>query len=317
MTASSKRQRARRRPRGEVAKPARRRIPAWVPVVAGVAAVLLLLGALARSDSPGPRATAGEGGDTVAHVHGLGVNPADGTLYAATHFGLYRLADGEVPERVGDTYQDTMGFSVVGADHFLASGHPDAASRMRQPGKPPLLGLIESTDAGRTWRSLSLLGKADFHALVAAHGGVYGFNAINGRFMVSADGKQWDIRSRVPMSSFAVDPADADHVLAVTDQGLAESRDGGRTFEVVSGPPLVFLSWNATQGLWGVAPSGEIYERAASGWEPRKPVKGRPQAILVTDDEVYAAAEVDGATRILVSRDGGESWTLRYREPGA
>ena len=30
----------------------------------------------------------------------------------------------ESAERVGEGLQDTMGFSVVGPDHFLASGHP-------------------------------------------------------------------------------------------------------------------------------------------------------------------------------------------------
>jgi hypothetical protein len=30
---------------------------------------------------------------------------------------------------------------------------------------PPLLGLIESRDAGETWKPISLLGKVDFHAL--------------------------------------------------------------------------------------------------------------------------------------------------------
>ncbi|MGH2838494.1 MAG: F510_1955 family glycosylhydrolase, partial [Thermoleophilaceae bacterium] len=59
------------------------------------------------------------------HVHGLGVNPADGALFIATHTGLYRAPDGELAaERVGDRYQDTMGFTVTGPDSFLGSGHP-------------------------------------------------------------------------------------------------------------------------------------------------------------------------------------------------
>lgn len=77
--------------------------------------------------------------------------PADGALYAATHTGLFRLdGDGNV-ERIADRYQDTMGFTVAGPDEFLASGHPDLRDKELQvEGKPPLLGLIESPDAGRT-----------------------------------------------------------------------------------------------------------------------------------------------------------------------
>lgn len=64
-----------------------------------------------------------------------------------------------------------MALTVVGRDRFLASGHPDPRDpRLRRRGRPPLLGLIESTDAGRPWSSISLLGDADFHALAAARG---------------------------------------------------------------------------------------------------------------------------------------------------
>ena len=61
-----------------------------------------------------------------------------------------------------------MGFTVVGPDRFLGSGHPDAAG-IRQ-GKPARLGLIESTDAGDSWASRSLSGEVDFHALASSQG---------------------------------------------------------------------------------------------------------------------------------------------------
>lgn len=52
-------------------------------------------------------------------MHGLGINPANGDLCAASHFGLFRLPDDGKAERVGRLVQDTMGFTVVGADRFL------------------------------------------------------------------------------------------------------------------------------------------------------------------------------------------------------
>src|SRR3712207_5291105 len=74
------------------------------------------------------------------HVHGLGTNPRDGALFIATHTGLFRLvATEKVATRVGDSYQDTMGFAVVGPDRFLGSGHPDGREQA-----PPFLGLIRS-----------------------------------------------------------------------------------------------------------------------------------------------------------------------------
>ncbi|MFP5325934.1 MAG: hypothetical protein ACLGHT_00455, partial [Acidimicrobiia bacterium] len=111
------------------------------------------------------------------------------------------------------------------------------------------------------------------------------------------------------------DPADADRLVAMTETVLAESRDGGRTWSSIPGPQLVFLTWNDSQGLWGVASDGETYERTDKGWEPHAPLPGQPQELLVTDDEVYAAAaDARGATGIYVSTDRGETWELRYSD---
>jgi hypothetical protein len=60
------------------------------------------------------------------HVHGLDLNPGDGRVYAATHFGVFRL-DPNGPHRVADRYQDTMGFTIAAPDVFLG-GHPRSPS---------------------------------------------------------------------------------------------------------------------------------------------------------------------------------------------
>jgi photosystem II stability/assembly factor-like uncharacterized protein len=167
----------------------------------------------------------------MAHVHGLGIDPADGMLLAGTHHGTFRVGeDGDVGQ-VGPV-QDFMGFTVVGAEHYLASGHPG-------PGQdgPGNLGLIESTDGGRTWRTASLSGEADFHALEARHGRVYGHSG--GVLMVSEDMRTWQQRAAVPLADLAVSPDDPQTVLATTEQGVAVSADEGRNFELVgnhSGP---------------------------------------------------------------------------------
>ncbi|MDP9072020.1 MAG: exo-alpha-sialidase [Actinomycetota bacterium] len=307
-----------RRPRRPAHPPERNRrrrskeFPAWA-AAATVITVLLVLVVVTRGDSgTGTTPSAGEG---VAHVHGLGVNPATGDLYAATHFGVFRVPANGKAEQVGKLVQDTMGFTVVGPDHFLASGHPDVNDkRLRKPGRPPLLGLIESTDGGRSWDPVSLLGEADFHALVAAHGNVYGYDSTGGRFMVSPDGKRWETRSSLGIGDLAVDPADADHLVAATEEGVAESGDGGRSWEPIEGPQLAFLSWSAEQGLWGVSPAGETYRRVEGRWESREALAGEPQALLVTEHELYAAAQAGDGTAIYVSSDGARSWRLRYSD---
>ena len=86
----------------------------------------------------------------VVHVHGLGVDPGDGALYAATHSGLFRLPEQGQAERIANRSQDTMGFSVVGPGRFIGSGHPDP---LEDRVRPPLLGLIVSTltGGGNSW----------------------------------------------------------------------------------------------------------------------------------------------------------------------
>jgi hypothetical protein len=281
-------------------------------IVAGVVAVPVLVWGLASSsnEEPGQLGPAQDPG--VAHVHGLGVNPADDSLFVATHTGT--IPDDGQAERVGASYQDTMGLTVAGPDRFLGSGHPDVPSR--RAGQPPLLGLIESTDAGETWEALSLSGDADFHGLAFAHERVYGWDATGGRFMVSDDLSTWDIRSSVDLFGFAVDPADPDHVVGASPGGLLDSADGGRSWQQVESPGLVALSWDGETDLWGVEPDGTVHRRpeASASWEEAGVLPGQPEALLARDGVLYAAALEDDVTGIYRSDDDGATWRLIYRD---
>ena len=260
-------------------------------------------GALPPADFPEPG---------IAHVHGLGVDPADGALYAATHFGLFRLPeDGSEATRVANRYQDTMGFTVVGPRTFLGSGHPDFREDL-----PPRLGLIESTDAGQSWQPLSLRGEADFHALQAAHGNVYGYEAGSGAFMVSSDREQWETRSTLALRDFAVSPTDPDTVLATTERGLAHSTDGGRTWTAVRAPVTAVLAWSG-DSLYGLGPDGSVHVSPDGGasWTERGSAGGPPEAVTVDDRDGGEVLYVAVAERgILQSTDGGHTFSPRYRD---
>lgn len=246
------------------------------------------------------------------HVHGLGVNPKDGTLYAATHTGLFRIPESGRAERIADRYQDTMGFIVVGPDRFLGSGHPDLREA-REKRMPSLLGLIESTDAGRTWAPLSLQGQADFHALHALHGRVYGYDSTSGAFMVSGDMKTWETRSKAAMRDFAVSPMDPEFVVAAMVDNVQRSRDGGRTWERLSSPTLTLVAWRDAAALWGMTGDGAVFRSADGGdsWWQQGALGAGPAALTVHNGVLYAAAHDGG---IYVSDDGGATWRLRYRE---
>lgn len=252
----------------------------------------------------------------VAHVHGLGVDPADGVLYAATHFGLFRIPDTGPATRVADRFQDTMGFTVVGPRTFLGSGHPDV---QKDPDLPPRLGLIRSIDAAQSWQSVSLSGKVDFHALHAAHGNVYGWDSGTGNLMVSGDdGRTWDTRSTLALRDFTVSPTDPALLLATTEKGLVRSNDGGRSWQQMPGAPLLaVLAWPQAQTLFGVAPDGAVVQSADGGttWARRGNAGGQPEALAVDTRNgaptVYVAVSGRG---VLASTDGGTTFTSRYAE---
>jgi hypothetical protein len=281
---------------------------AWLalPALAAAAVVGLVVwgtndGGESSEAQPGP-----------VHVHGLGVNPADGALFVATHTGLFRAAEGErVAARVGDSLQDTMGFAVVGPDRFLGSGHPDLTQDL-----PPLLGLIESTDEGRSWEPVSLLGEADFHVLRSAGERVYGYDASGDRLMVSEDaGRSWaQVDRPAPLLDLVADPNDAEHVVAAgagdLAQGLYDSRDGGRNWERI-GDLVGLLAWPVRDRLYLLDSGGAVFSSTNGGdrFERRGSLGGQPAAFLgQSAAELYAALH-DGT--ILRSTDGGATWAIR------
>lgn len=277
-----------------------RSVIAVAVVVAAIAAAVLWESA-SGTDEASPT-------DRPVHVHGLGVDPADGALLIATHTGLWRLNPGEDEgARVGDSRQDTMGFTVVGPNRFLGSGHPDLRDDL-----PPHLGLIESTDAGMTWRSVSLLGEADFHVLRFVNGRLYGFDSSTGRLLVSDDmGRSWAERVAPGLVlDLAVHPRNTERLVATTSRGLTRSDDGGRTWTTI-GQALGYLAWPTDNRLYLIDMRGAVYVSADSGagLESFGSLSSEPAALLaVTDAELYVALH-DGAIR--QSIDGGVTWTTR------
>ncbi|WP_426404706.1 F510_1955 family glycosylhydrolase [Streptomyces sp. R-07] len=218
---------------------------------AALTAVALALTLTAcTSEAPAPE---GRSGSALDHIHGLGLR--GDTLYVATHQGLHTPDVAGRPTLVGDRRDDFMGFTVTARGDFLASGHPTPGGD-----RPADLGLIASTDSGRTWQERSLAGKVDFHALdTAADSTVYGYDSANGLLRVSADGVTWEDRAALRALDIAVSPAAPGTVLATTEDGVVRSTDGGRTFAPsASGRVLAYVSWAAPDALFGIDPRSAV-----------------------------------------------------------
>ncbi|GGU44577.1 F510_1955 family glycosylhydrolase [Streptomyces coeruleorubidus] len=274
--------------------------PAAVPATA--LTLTLTLAACSGSgdseDSTGKSTT----GMTVSHIHGLGLDPADQRLYVATHEGVYTPDVNGEPELVGDSKDDFMGFTVAGAKTFYASGHPIAGGNK---------GLIKSDDAGKTWKSLSLSGESDFHALEFAHGMVHGYDSTNGLVRTTKDGVSWKDGARLEALDIAVSPQDPGLVLATTADGVARSADGGKTFTKGEKPVMAFLSWAAKDALYGIDASGGVHRSSDGGgtWKKVATVPGgQPQALTAVDAEHILAATQTG---VYESKDGGKTFTKR------
>ena len=148
-----------------------------------------------------------------------------------------------------------MGFSVVGPGRFIGSGHPDPSQS-----SPPNLGLIESRDAGKSFRSVSLLGEADFHTLRSAGSQVYGFDGASGKLMVSADGgRRWVARTP-PAGVFdlAISPDDPKRVVVSTEKGLFASTDAGKRWRPERSDTAGLLAWTAASRLVLVDGEGQV-----------------------------------------------------------
>jgi hypothetical protein len=276
-----------------------------VVAIAAVAVVLML-----DDTSDGAHQDPAE----LVHVHGLGINPGDGQLYAASHSGLFRIESKNEAVRIAQRYQDTMGFTVAGPNRFLASGHPDLREKALQiEGKPPLLGLIESTDAGETWTPISLLGESDFHSLNMVEGLIVGYDSVGGRVLVSSDGTTWETRSVVPLRDLTAKPDDATQMAALDLGGnLVRSADGGRSWTIDRQAPVggAVVRWG-TSGMWIGGEDGVLHrEDAGSGrWVIARRFDSGIEALLSVESDLYVATMSEG---ILYSPDQGQDWAVAY-----
>ncbi|MCZ7415714.1 MULTISPECIES: F510_1955 family glycosylhydrolase [unclassified Streptomyces] len=296
--------------------PARRSSARRLAAAAAAVAAALTLAACGAGGSNASDGHGGPDGDPgTGHLHGLGLDPADGTVYAAGHFGVFRLADGEAT-RIADRHQDTMGFTVTGPGTFLGSGHP----AMDDPGATsPHLGLIRSTDAGKTWTTVSAEGEADFHSLQPAGEVLYAYDSQSRRVWSSADGgRTWRFGAEEDVADLAAHPSRPQEVWATGGQGLRRSADGGRTFaDVPQAPALVAVDRPEGEGFVGLAPDGTVLaSRDGLKWAEAGalPEGAEPTVLHAASPDRLLAADADG--KVYSSRDGGRDWELLYAPDG-
>ena len=146
--------------------------------------------------------------DSVSHIHGI--KAFGKTILMGTHEGLFEYEAQNNMQPIGKDPFDIMGLDANGTTLF-ASGHPSANSKLPNP-----LGLLRSSDGGKTWKSVSLLGKVDFHFLEVSGSQIYGGNATDGSLMYSNNlGKSWKQIGEMKFTDIAILPGTQGGALAI------------------------------------------------------------------------------------------------------
>ena len=243
-----------------------------------------------------------------SHVHGLTVIGDTGQVLLATHDGLFDVTTSPAT-KIGDT-NDLMGFTTVGdKGPFYASGHPGPESDLPNP-----MGLLKSSDGGKTWEQLSRQGESDFHAMTITKSGIIAFD---GTLRTSPDGKTWTTASAGFAPAVLAGHPGSDTVLATTEEGIQRSTDAGATWKPLDGGPVIqFAAFANPAEAVGVEPDGTVHYSADGGrtWTQKGRIDAQVVAVAAVKGEngmpwIWAATP-DG---IVSSTDGG----MTFRPAGA
>lgn len=255
------------------------------------------------------------GPDDLGHIHDLAVGE-DGMLLVASHSGLYRIEDKSTAVRIGDQH-DLMSMTVLPNGDILASGHPNLLlDEFQVENRPPFLGLAKSTDGGRNWDELDLLGEADFHALVPTGDGLYAAET-SGNIWFQDPNTGWSTLGTVEARDLAIDPSDAQRQLAPNyDDTVWLSTDGASTWmQADDTPAFIEIEWVDVHQIFGVTEAGAV-------WSAEDPVGPWTEIATAPPDVETFYVDDSGAWWITVhggeisrSDDQGKSWTTVYAPP--
>ncbi|MGG1575578.1 F510_1955 family glycosylhydrolase [Fictibacillus sp. NRS-1165] len=189
-------------------------------------------------------------------IHGIGYTKKGNEILIPAHDGIKEFSAGEWKDAPGEK-NDYMGFAMVN-DGFYSSGHPATGSS-----KPNPLGIIRSSDKGKSVNTLDLEGESDFHLFAAGFNNhaLYAYTPQPNSKMDSAglyyslDGaKSWKKSNMTGVddepTGLAVHPDKNSVVSVSTKDTVLISNDFGKTFKVLySKPQITALSFTFNNSL--------------------------------------------------------------------
>lgn len=259
--------------------------------ISGLIAGFLLLGAHAAVGS-------GQSIGSISHIHS--VRAFGDQVILGTHEGLFRYIDQNSVQLMGSETFDIMGLAVFGKKLY-ASGHPGPGSKLPEP-----VGLLLSTDSGKSWKKLGLQGEVDFHLLESAGADMYGVDSGSGNLMYSNNaGKKWMSRGKNVVSDIAINPLKAGAALALRDGKLMATQNSFTKMRTVDSTPA-FTSLDWITGSLLATGGKSLYRSTDSGMSWKKMSDFPEDASTVTQSAKIIA--VVAGNSIYKSTDGGKTF---------
>lgn len=213
----------------------------------------------------------------LGHVHG--VVTRDEEVLVGTHDGVHRVSvrSGR-SERIGESRDDLMALAGDPSTVLVGSGHPGPGSSMPNP-----LGLITSTDGGKTWESQSLSGQVDFHTLAARGDDIVGWDT-RGPLQWSTDGGvTWQRGPEVVATSLAWFQ---DQVwVASPETGLSLWTPGADGLEQQGHPSVLLASSPLSQVLWRLDSNGSVHATVDGTQWSQKGSVSQVEALTASQEE--------------------------------
>jgi hypothetical protein len=256
----------------------------------------LFFGALVLS--PQPAIASGQSIGTISHIHS--VRAFGDEVILGTHEGLFRYVDAKTVQLMGPENFDIMGLAVFGK-RLYASGHPGPGSKLPEP-----VGLLRSTDSGKSWKMMGLQGEVDFHLLESAGNDMYGVDSGSGNLLYSKNaGKSWVSRGKNLFSNIAINPARVGGALALREGKLISTQKSFTTMRAVDST-LTFTSidWLGDSLL---ATSGKSLYRSGDLGVTWKKVSDFPESVSTVTQSSKIIAVVSGNS-MYKSTNGGKTF---------
>lgn len=178
-------------------------------------------------------------------IRGIGYPGNDHSLYVATDTGLKFYSQSKWMETSSNPVQ-YIDFQAT-EKGFIASGHPEKGIGLKDP-----LGLIESSDKGKSFNKLAFYGTGNFLFISSSFfgNGLYLINnepdtkLDSGVYYSENDGKNW-LKSQFKnfhadsLGMIAVHPKEGNVMSIATRTGIYYSNDYGNTLEPVTTPDMI------------------------------------------------------------------------------